>query len=94
MVYTMSGTTTIDEAGRIVVPKAIREQMRLKAGTKLKVSLEADMLKICEEPIEPRISRRKDGMRVITGWAGYDAAQAVTEAREQQISRDTISGAE
>ena len=81
----MKATTTIDEAGRLVVPKGIRDQLKLRPGTKLRGALAGDTIEISEQPAEPRISRGKDGMRVIAGWEGFDAAEAVRDARERQI---------
>jgi AbrB family looped-hinge helix DNA binding protein len=35
-------TVTVDEKGRIVIPKEIREKLNLKEGSKVDISLEKD----------------------------------------------------
>jgi len=38
----MGYTVTIDEKGRIVIPKEIREKLNLKEGSKVEINLEKD----------------------------------------------------
>jgi AbrB family looped-hinge helix DNA binding protein len=82
----MTTTLTLDKAGRVVIPKRIRERMHLRAGSRLRVELVGDRLEISHEPDEVQIERRGK-RRVIVGWEGFDAAQAVQEAREEQLER-------
>ncbi len=40
----MTATLTLDSAGRLVLPKAIREKMHLQAGSKLRADLVGEKL--------------------------------------------------
>lgn len=82
----MKVTLTVDKAGRVVIPKEIREKMHLRNGSRLRLELVGDRLELSHEPDEVQLERR-GGRRVIVGWEGYDAVQAVQEAREEHLDR-------
>ncbi len=46
----MNGKATIDKAGRLVLPKAIRDELRLRPGDELDIRSEAD--KITLAPVQ------------------------------------------
>ena len=50
--------STIDRAGRIVVPKAIREAAKLRAGTELDIRLVEGRLEIEPAPLRVKLERR------------------------------------
>lgn len=50
--------TTIDKAGRVVVPKAIREAVRLRPGTEIEVRLRDGVIEIEPAPREVDIEER------------------------------------
>lgn len=50
--------STIDRAGRIVVPKAIREAAKLRAGTELHIRLVEGRLEIEPAPLRVKLERR------------------------------------
>jgi AbrB family looped-hinge helix DNA binding protein len=52
---------TIDSAGRVVVPKAIREEAGLLPGTKLEVRIRDGCIELEPQPLEVHIERR-DGL--------------------------------
>jgi AbrB family looped-hinge helix DNA binding protein len=54
---------TIDRAGRIVVPKALRERFGLHAGTELEIEAVADGLRLRPRDSEPAFIE-KDGVLV------------------------------
>jgi AbrB family looped-hinge helix DNA binding protein len=55
--------TTIDGAGRIVVPKALRDAIGLKAGQEIELTLTDGRIEIDVPPIDVRLERR-DGVLV------------------------------
>jgi AbrB family looped-hinge helix DNA binding protein len=83
----MNATLVMDKAGRLVLPKPIRERMRLRPGARLRVEIVGEKLELTEEVPEVKIVRKKDRLPVIVGWEGFDAATAVREMREDQVSR-------
>lgn len=54
--------TTIDSAGRIVVPKALREALQLRAGQSLELRLGDGRLEIEVAPTEVRLMKRGKGV--------------------------------
>jgi AbrB family looped-hinge helix DNA binding protein len=55
--------TTIDKAGRIVVPKAMRDELGLNGGTEVEISLVDGHIEIDVIPTPVRLERR-DGRLV------------------------------
>lgn len=52
--------TTIDKAGRIVIPKALRDQAGLAPGAEVEVALYDGRVEIEAAPIELRLVERDD----------------------------------
>lgn len=53
-----AATTTIDRAGRLVVPKEVREQAGIAPGTRVNVRYRDGLIEIEPEPRAIRIVRR------------------------------------
>lgn len=83
----MIAILTLDKAGRLVLPKAMREKLHLREGAKLRAEVVGDRIEIEQEVPEVKVVRRKGGRRVVVGWTGFDAAKAVREMREEQVER-------
>ncbi len=79
----MTAHLTIDAAGRILLPKRMREKLNLRKGTKLKAEMIGDKIQIEEEAPEVKVVR-KGGVRVIVGWEGFDAVKAIQEMRDER----------
>lgn len=53
--------TSIDQAGRIVVPKAIRDGLGWQAGDRLDISARGGVLEISAEPVEIEVVGAEHG---------------------------------
>ena len=79
-------TLTMDKAGRVILPKPLRDRLGLHAGSSLEVieSAEGVVLK----PVEEEPSMVKEGNTwVFTGKLppGYDVLRAVEDDREERM---------
>ena len=76
--------TTIDGAGRIVVPKALRDQLGLEPGTPLDVHASDGRLEIEPLPTAMRLERRGKGLVAVTDetvpMLDADQVRAVVDA--------------
>ena len=79
----------IDKAGRIVIPKPVREELRLEAGDALDLDRDGETLRL--RPIRSQIPLHKEcGIwvyRSASKGAAVDAGAVLAEVREQR-SRD------
>ncbi|MEA3213003.1 MAG: Antidote-toxin recognition MazE, bacterial antitoxin [Chthoniobacter sp.] len=83
----MSTTITMDGAGRLVLPKPVRDKLHLRAGARLSVTVVADKVELSPEPeAEVRIERRGKRL-VIVGGPPFDAVKAVKAARGEHDER-------
>ena len=64
MIYTMR--TTIDIAGRIIVPKALRESLGLKPGQALEIRAADGRLEIEIAPTSVRLTKRGKGVVAVS----------------------------
>lgn len=78
---------TIDKAGRIVVPKPVRDRFGLKKDSKLELVEDSEAIVL--KPMEKRsgLSRRPNGRLVITNRAPerIDWDHLVDDVREKRI---------
>lgn len=82
----MSTTVEIDKAGRIVVPKKLRDALHLMPGTRLKVERAGETLMLEADFPEPRLEMR-DGMWVMVGGPPITAGDVNTWIDEQRERR-------
>ena len=76
--------TTIDKAGRIVVPKALRDELGLNGGEELEISLRDGHLEIDVPPTPLRLVRRGKGLvAVADGVMPVLTAETVRDVLEQ-----------
>src|SRR5712664_3965824 len=82
----MAATVTIDKAGRVVIPKEIRDALRLEAGDTL--ALESEGERVTLPPVRGVAPLQKErGVRVFHGGKSLsldEANQLVREARERR----------
>lgn len=82
---TMTTILSLDRAGRIIIPKAIREKLHLVPGTSLQAEIIGDRIELTQVPPEIRLEK-KGKRRVVVGTGSFDAVEAVAEAREDYLS--------
>lgn len=86
----MSATVTIDSAGRLVLPKAFRERLHLRAGDKLSADVVADRIELTPVPDE-HVKLVRKGKRLVMVGAGpvsvVDAVKAAREEYEERLTR-------
>lgn len=82
----MSHTITMDAAGRIVLPKALRERFRLKGGAKLSLDTVGDHLELRpldEQDLAPLVKKR--GLLIVSATGeSCDAREAVRADRDER----------
>ena len=85
---------TIDRAGRIVVPKSLRERFNLVAGTELEIEVSGERLQLRKVGAEPALVRKK-GILVHHGGArvNLDIAGFIRAERESRSRRVLPEGA-
>jgi AbrB family looped-hinge helix DNA binding protein len=87
----MNTTVTIDKAGRVVIPKEVRTELRLEAGDSL--ALESEGERVTLRPVHGGTPLQKErGVWVFRGGKPLlldEANQLVREAREQRDRQNT-----
>jgi AbrB family looped-hinge helix DNA binding protein len=77
-------TTTIDKAGRLVLPKAIRERLHLVSGSEIDLIVENDSLRLIPHTPSAHL-QNKDGLLVFCSTsaasADFDIADFVNQQR-------------
>ena len=85
----MSITITLGKAGRLVVPKAIRDSLGLREGSRLKLEIQGGKLQAAPEP-DPVGIELKDGFPIIRGGPllrGGAIVQAIKADRDFRDER-------
>jgi AbrB family looped-hinge helix DNA binding protein len=89
--HDMDTTVTIDRAGRVIIPKPLRDELRLEAGDTLQ--LESDGEHVTLRPIRTKSPLRKErGVWVFHGSGTLSVrqtAEMIANAREER-SRDIL----
>lgn len=81
----MTATITIDSAGRFILPKAIRDRLHLRAGSKMKVDVIADKIELTPQPDENVRLVRKGKRLIVIGVKGpFDAVEAIKAVRDER----------
>ena len=76
--------TSVDRFGRIVIPKKIREDFNLKAGSRLRI--EEGEQEIILKPVQEESGLYvKEGVLVFTGTPLEDLGDAVGRHREERM---------
>ncbi len=84
----MDVTITLGKAGRLVVPKVIRESLGLREGTRLRLQVSAGKFEAVPEAGNVQI-QMKDGFPVILGGAPREEGGTV---RAIKADREALAG--
>lgn len=84
----MNATVTMDVAGRLILPKAMRERLHLRAGSRLTAEIVADRIELTPDAdLDVEIVRK--GKRLVLARTGvpFDAAAAVRAEHDAMAAR-------
>ena len=81
--------TTIDKAGRLVVPKAVREASRLRPGTRVRFRVRDGRVEI--EPVPLDVSLERHGSAVVA--VPREGRPVLTAAEVEETTAGLRSGA-
>jgi len=78
-------TITIDKAGRVVIPKAIRDRLYLVSGSELEIDVAGDEIRMAVTSAETKLIEKK-GVLVFDGRseADLDISEFIRQQRDQQ----------
>lgn len=79
--------TTIDAAGRIVIPKVIRERAGLYAGARVAISVDDSGVHVAPQVTPPRLERR-GRLLVVVSPPGDAIDDATVEAVRAEIASE------
>lgn len=71
----------IDQYGRVLIPKRIRETYGLEAGTKFRVEEHPDGISLIPLSVEKACTRDEAGVPIYRGRSGEDAVSLVRRSR-------------
>ncbi len=81
----------LDRFGRIVLPKALRDDFALRPGDRMEVVKQADHVEL--RPVHERQPIRSDGgILVFSGRSEGNLAEAIHQDREQRLQKLTGRG--
>jgi AbrB family looped-hinge helix DNA binding protein len=87
----MDTTIEIDKAGRVVVPKQIRDTLHLTPGTKLNIRIEGNQI-VLQHEAKPRGLYRKRGMLVYDTGRPVPAESVDWLKNDREERMDKVSG--
>ena len=84
----MNAIVAIDKAGRIVVPKKLRDDLHLVPGTRLRIERSGDRLVFEQASSEPQLIK-KDGMWVVSGdpITEVDVSELIRQGYAERMER-------
>ena len=83
--------TTLDRFGRVVIPKHVRDNMGLEAGTILQIEKEGKKIVLHPVQREPQVMEKK-GILVFTGTSVGDVGFALHEHRKNRLKKMSRRG--
>ena len=86
----MSVNVHIDPAGRVVLPKQVRERLRLQGGDTLALEVKGDTIQLRPQETRARLERVNGVLVLVSGTHLAEGKDLVAESREERI--DQIAG--
>ncbi len=77
--------TTIDKAGRIVIPKEIREELHFSAQTELEIISDGYEIRIRKRETPSIQVEKRSGFLILDFEAEFDSSKTLSEIREDRI---------
>lgn len=84
--------TTIDRAGRVVIPKEAREEAGLAAGTLLEIVVRDGRIEIEPAPVEVRVERRGRVLVAVPVGEQPSLTAGVVDATRRELRRRGSDG--
>lgn len=75
--------TTIDAAGRLVIPKALRERLGLPSGGEVELIERDGVIELSQAPVEVRVEQRTYGPVLVADGAEPLTDDAVRDVVDQ-----------
>ena len=86
----MTAKLTLDGAGRVLIPKPLRDQLRLEPGAHLQLHSEGERITL--EPIRPSATIKKErGVWVYQGEPTDASIPDLIDAQRQKRIRETLA---
>jgi AbrB family looped-hinge helix DNA binding protein len=83
----MKNTVSVDKAGRVVLPKPLRDKLRLAAGDQLLIESEGERLTLC--PVRPQATMKKEyGIWVYQGELSEASIPDLIERERENRGRE------
>jgi AbrB family looped-hinge helix DNA binding protein len=83
----MRGKVSLDTAGRVVLPKALREKMRLSPGDDLLIESEGERITL--RPVRPQATLQKEyGVWVYQGEPSEESIPDLIEREREKRARE------
>ncbi len=82
----MKSVISIDRAGRVVLPKALREQFNLHPGSQLEITTGQDHLELKPADTTPALTR-EGGLLIHQGAAQVSLSNFIQQTRDERTDR-------
>ena len=77
--------TTIDKAGRIVIPKEIREELHFSTQTELEILSDGYEIRIRKLQTPSIQVEKRSGFLILDFEAEFDSSKTLSEVRKERI---------
>ncbi|WP_411845247.1 AbrB/MazE/SpoVT family DNA-binding domain-containing protein [Roseibacillus persicicus] len=83
----MSETVFIDKAGRLVVPKGVRDRLGLRAGDQLTMEVVGDRIELERATASCAVEIAEDGLPIIRGASKVDLVEELRKQRDERVGQ-------